>query len=129
MNSWYTTCVCLAAGVLTSVPPSFTCPHPGGTSSIGCYASCPTTELLSRAAAPGSTAPLLQHATSGLRALPAAASDSALAPHHDLRPFYLAESLSDALLVAGDAQLPAHRLVLSASPRFREVRQHTCSCF
>jgi len=45
----------------------------------------------------------------------------ALAPCHDLRPFFLSEMMSDAALVAGDTVLPAHRIVLAVSPRFRQV--------
>ncbi|KIY97378.1 hypothetical protein MNEG_10585 [Monoraphidium neglectum] len=95
----------------------------GGTSAISCFASCPTAELLSRASGPAASLspPLLAGAPPPLPALAAAAA--ALAPRHDLRPFCLSETLSDAVLVAGDAQLPAHRLVLAASPRFRELME------
>lgn len=111
----------------------------GGTSSIGCFASCPSIELLSQqgaspaghslqgtlpcllAAATGSTSPTAMAAMAGASPLILSATP-ALVPSHDLRPFYLSENLSDIILVVGDAALPAHRLVLAVSPRFCEVR-------
>ncbi|KAI8464627.1 MAG: hypothetical protein J3K34DRAFT_526059 [Monoraphidium minutum] len=96
----------------------------GGTSSLGCFASCPTAELLCRA--PPAAAHRAPPPASADGA-PAPASAGALAPRHDLRSFYLSEALSDVLLAAGDAQLPAHRLVLAASPRFRELMEQSAA--
>lgn len=111
----------------TGAPLSHT--HPGGTTSIGCFAACPTVELLSRGAPPAAAGSFAPPATAYYAASPAGAAAAAcappgLAPCHDLAPYFLSERLSDVVLLAGDAALPAHRLVLAASPRFKEVRSH-----
>jgi hypothetical protein len=73
-------------------------------------------EVVRPAAAPGD-APAAQQALTA-----AAGRAAALSPPHDLGPYYLSDRLSDAEIVVGSAPpLPAHRLVLAVSPRFREV--------
>jgi hypothetical protein len=115
----------------------------GGTASLTCFASCPTAELLHRPAAPAPwpAPPAFAVAAAALAPAPAgpaaaerapafalppmaaaAAAAAAGAAPHDPRPFFMSESFSDAVLAAGDARFPAHRLVLAASPRFREAR-------
>ncbi|GBF88805.1 hypothetical protein Rsub_01706 [Raphidocelis subcapitata] len=58
----------------------------------------------------------------------AAAPPCALVPPHDLRPYYLSESLSDVEIIAGGVPpLPAHMLVLAISPRFRELMEQAAA--